>query len=521
MRRSSALGLAFAWLSIGWAASGAKGDAVNEDGVGLLDFTRFEGRLAERWAFDPATLTWTFHLRRGVKSCAGNELKADDVVYTFARAKSVSGAAPIGWFLSSVASIDGFTVDVLTDPAKRALGDEVRKVDDYTVAIRQSAPNSLFLPALATFGLLIFDSVEARRMASARDPWAHEAINNVNAPGFGAYCLERWAKGSEFVLRAHREHWRGAPKIDRIVIKRVPQSSNRFILVRMGEAQMAEKLTPREALKMRETAGRRVFGINGNETLFVHLNFKTPPFDNSRVRQAMQAALPRDWIIRNGYFGQARPWFGQVPSPYPGALQTPERFVEDAALARRMLAEAGFPEGRGLERFAEAFKLIYPAEKETTLGPIATAVRTALRAVGMPVELEPVPATQYGDRQLVKKDLPFALNDQEKPVVVDAGYAVQLFFASPQAGGVNNMVNYENAAVDSRWAEARVEPDAARRAALIEDIQRKLIADLAFLPIVEYRTQWAATANLRGLVWYPDNAVRFADLEFAPLESAP
>lgn len=565
MRGLSAFGFAFAWVSIAWLAPGADaamaqaptlvflsddvpaglnydgpaaalptsqtgflnlmeplvsyaraGDSVNEDGVGLLDFTRFEGRLAERWEFDAASLTWTFHLRRGVKSCAGNELTADDVVYTFARAKSVSGAAPIGWFLSSVASIDGFTVDVLTDPAKRSLGTAVRKIDDYTVAIRQAAPNSLFLPALAAFGLLIFDSVEARRMATPQDPWAHEAINNVNAPGFGAYCLERWRKGSEFVLRANPNHWKGPPKVSRVVIKRVPQSSNRFILVRMGEAQLAEKLTPREALKMRETPGRRVFAINGNETLFVHLNFRMPPFDNPLIRQAVQAALPRDWIIRNGYFGQAKPWFGQVPSSYPGAVEMPDRFEENPERARALLAQAGYPEGKGLERFADAFKLIYPAEKETTLGPIATAVRNALRAFGMPVELEPVPATQYGDRQLVKKDLPFALNDQEKPVVVDAGYAVQLFFASPAAGGVNNMVNYENATVDALWAAARIEPDASRRTALIAQIQEKLIADLAFLPIVEYRTQWAATANLRGLVWYPDNAVRFADLEFAP-----
>lgn len=501
---------------VSYARAGENGDAENEDGVGLLDFTRFEGRLAERWEYDPASLTWTFHLRRGVKSCAGNELTAEDVVYTFARAKSVSGAAPIGWFLSSVASIDAFTVDVLSDESRRALGDEVRKIDDYTVAIRQSAPNALFLPALATFGLLIFDSREARRMATPEDPWAHDAVNNIAAPGFGPYCVERWAKGNEFVLRANPDYWRGAPRIGRVVIKRVPQSSNRFILIKSGEAHLAEKLTPRETLRLRDTDSVRVFGITGNETLFVHLNFKTPPFDNPKIRAAIQAALPRAWIIRNGYFGQAKPWLGQVPSSYPGALASPEAFVESPEKARALLAEAGFPEGRGLEAYAEAFRLIYPAEKETTLGPIATAVRNALRSVGLPVELDPVPATQYGDRQLVKKDLPFALNDQEKPVVVDAGYAVQLFFASAKAGGVNNMVNYESAEVDALWAQARGEADGAKRAALVSRIQQRLIADLAFLPVVEYQTQWAGSAKLRGLIWYPDNAVRFADLEFAP-----
>ena len=75
---------------------------MNDEGVIVHDFTQFEGLLAESWSFDEATLTWTFNLRRGVKGCNGATFDADDVMYTLARAKSVSGAAPIGWFLSSV-----------------------------------------------------------------------------------------------------------------------------------------------------------------------------------------------------------------------------------------------------------------------------------------------------------------------------------------------------------------------------------------------------------------------------------
>ena len=82
---------------------------VSEEGVQLLDFDKYEGRLAESWSFDENTLTWTFNLRRGVVGCDGATFDADDVIYTYARAKSISGSAPIGWFLSNVSSIDGFT----------------------------------------------------------------------------------------------------------------------------------------------------------------------------------------------------------------------------------------------------------------------------------------------------------------------------------------------------------------------------------------------------------------------------
>ncbi len=489
-------------------------DRVNEDGVQLLDYSRFTGRLAESWDFDPETLTWTFRLRRGVMSCAGNELTADDVVYTFARAKSVSGAAPIGWFLSSVGSIDNFTVDVLTDPGKRALGDEVRKIDRYTVAIRQSAPNKLFLPALATFGILIFDSQAVQEQATEDDPWAHDYVNNVNVPAFGAYCLERWRKDDEMVWRANPGHWAGKPAIDRIILKRIPQSSNRFILLRSGQAHLTERLTPREATVLQQEPDVQVVGVWGNENLFVLMNEDVAPFDNPLIRRAIAAALPREWIIENSYFGTARPWFGVVPSGYPDFRDGAQIHFAGVERARALLAEAGYPNGEGLDAYRDAFKLIYIAEKETVLGPSATAIRTALRAVGFPVELEPIPSTQFGDRKLVKRDLGFAITDQEKPVVPDAGYAVQLFFVSPEEGGVNNMSNYRNPVVDALWAEARDEPDAARRSALISRIQDILIEDIAWLPVVEYRTQWVADPRLRGFVYYPDNAIRFAALRF-------
>ena len=487
---------------------------TTEEGVGLLNFTSFEGRLAESWSFDDATLTWTFNLRRGVKSCVGNELTADDVVYTFARAKSVSGPAPTGWFLANVASIESFDATVLADENLRVLGSEVKKIDDYTIEIRQSTHNQLLLPALTTFAIRIFDSVEARKHSTLSDPWSHDYINNVTVPAFGPYCVERWDKGNEFVLRANPKYYRGAPEIERVVFKRVPQSSNRFIILRMEQADITTGLTPREFMKLKEYDQLQVVGVTGNETLFVHMNFDSPPFDQIKVRQAVSAALPYNWIIKNGYIGQAQIWDGLVPSSYPGGKSTFHESPKGLDVARQLLAEAGYPEGRGLDVYEDNLRLSYAIEKEATLGPIATVIRTALRDVGMPVELDPIPLTQYGDRQLVKKDLPFALNDQDKPIVVDAGYAIQVFFVSSAAGAVHNMINYRNPLVDDLWTEARAERDPARRYELVSEIYEYLSEDVVWLPVVEYRTQWATKKGLQGFIWYPDNGIRFADLSY-------
>ena len=491
----------------------ADGETIG--GVTLPDFETFEGRLAESWDFDTDSLTWTFNLRQGVSGCGGATFDADDVMYTFQRAKSVSGAAPIGWFLSNVASIHGFGPEVFgDDAAAKELGDSIVKVDDYTVQIRQAEPNALLLPVLTIFGLLIFDKEIMEDNATEADPWSHDYVNNIGAPGFGGYCLESWAKNEQITYSAFPDYYRGAPDATRVSVRRVPQSSNRLVVLRSGQADLVTGLTPREFNSLTDVDGVTVAGVTGNENLFIHMNFDVAPFDNIKLRQAIAHAIPFEQIIAAGYFGEATQWEGFVPSTYPG--YTPSAgFSYNPDKARTLLAEAGYPDGAGLDAFADSFALSYVSEKESTLGPIVNVIQTALREVGIPATLDPIPQTQYGDRQLVKRDLPFAVNDQEKPIGVDAGYAVQLFFVSPEKGGLNNMVNYRNPELDAMWSEARVDPNSVTRDAILAKIQGMLAADVAWLPIVEYRTQWAFNDKINGMKWYPDNSIRYTDLQIS------
>ena len=489
----------------------------NAEGVGLLNFgfsdANFEGRLAESWTYDAATITWTFKLRKGVKGCNGATFNADDVLYTFARAKTVSGAAPIGWFLSSVASISGFTADVFgADKTKAAeaqkLGDEVKKIDEFTVAIKQSAPNKLLLPALTIFGLGIFDKEGMEKNKTDKDPWSHEYANNTNVPSFGPYCIDKWTKDSEFVAKANADYYRGVPKVTRVVYRKVPQSSNRLAAVQTGAAQLVERLTPKESDSLRKAKGVKVSGVLGNENLFVHMNFKTPPFDNIKVRQAVANALDYKKIIQVGYFGQATKWQGVIPSSYPGFSVSKNQYDTNITKAKALLKEAGYKDKGDI-------LLSYVSEKQSTLLPIANQVRADLAKIGIKVKLDPLPQTQYGDRQLVKKDLQFALNDNEKPIGVDAGYATFLFFVSTEKGGLNNMVNYSSATVDSLYAKVKNEENDTVRNSLLAQIQDQLLSDVAWLPVVQYKTQWSHSDKLSGLTWHPDNSVRWNDLTYS------
>jgi peptide/nickel transport system substrate-binding protein len=485
----------------------------NESGVTLPDFSKPEGRLVESWQYDPKSLTWTLHLRHGVKSCAGNTFSAKDVVYTFQRSKSVSGATPVSWFLSNVASVKGFTSAVFGDPSARILkDDEVKAVDDYTVTVAQSEPNSLFLPVMAVFAVQMFDSEEMKARATASDPWSHNYTANVTAPSFGPYCVERWVKGEEIVFKANSNYYRGKPAIDRIVMRRVPQSSNRLVILRTGQAQLVQGLTPREYDSLKNVPGVKVEGVEGSEALFAIMNFDKKPFDNPLIRQAVAAAIPVDRIIKTGYFGEAKPWRGVIPSIYPGYVEPPTQYSYDPAKAKALLAEAGYPGGKGLEKFADSFQLVYTAEREARLGPIVNIIQSSLREVGIPATLNPIPQAQFTDRLESKRDLPFAVTDNDYGVVVDAGFNVQLFFVSHDKGGMGNRTNYSNPMVDATWLKARGESDPAKRNAMVAEIQEQVMKDTVYVPIAEHETQWAMTDKLEGMTWYPENGVRFFDL---------
>ena len=483
---------------------------ANQDGVQTYDFSKFAPALAESWSFDPSANTWTLRLRNNAKSCAGNTFSADDVLYSFARAKSLSGQAPIGYFLASVGSLKNFTPALFAKTPEaleaRKLGDEVTKIDDHTVRFALSGPNPLFLRVLSVYALLIYDSKEMKAHATPDDPWSHAYANTQNAPSFGPWCLESWKKDEQLVVRRNPDYYGDKPFFDRVVYRRVPQSSNRIAIIRTGGAQIAEGLNPKELNSLRGMSGLKVTGGYLNSSMFVAMNYKTKPFDNVKLRQAIAYAMPYADLARNAYYGDAKQWIGLIPSSYPGYLKPRQSYSYDLEKAKVLLAEAGFPGGKGLDAFADAFKLAYVAEREGVLGPSVTLIQTRLREIGIPVQLDPLPATQYADRQLVKKDLPFAVNDQAKPIVVDPVYAMRLNFVSPPQGVVN-YTNFSDPTFDGLYEKVLLETDANKRQAILDEMQNMLAEKLPVVPVLETGLLYAQQANLKGLVLHPSQVL--------------
>lgn len=488
-----------------------------EEGVLVPDYTQFEGRLAESWEQSGDGLVWTVTLRDDVVSCAGNPLTADDVIYTFQRAKSVSGATPIAWFLANAGGIlplDPVLPDA--DEAARELRDsEVRKVDDLTVEFTQAQPSALFPRVLTVFGLVIFDAEAMQAEATEEDPWSHDFANSGGAAGFGPYCLSSWTQGEQMTLTANPGYYRGEPAFTEVVLRKVPENANRLAAIQSGDADVVTGLTPREYESLAAEDNVDVLGWFSNETVNLILNAQYDLWSGDRgrlLRQAIAHALPYDAIIE-GVFpdGAARRWHGMAPSDAIGFTEI-QRYDTDPERARALLAEAGFGDGQGLDPNDDALALFYVVERKAWLEPLAVQVQTALADIGIPVRLQPITQAEAATRALVRKDLPTAILDWLYPYVPDVGYHTQLFFLPPEMGGVNNVMNYASDEVTGLWAEAAGMPDGPERNALLAQIQERVMEDLPWIPLLERRTQIAVRAGITGFEGRPDNIVTFWSL---------
>jgi len=480
------------------------------DGVNQLDFNNFEGRLAESWNLDEANKTWTFHLRHNVVGCTGNKFTADDVIYTFARAKSVSGTlGPLSWFFMNTAGVAGFTPDVFPPKSQTALGDEVQKVDDFTVKIKVSSIRRLFLPAMTDFFTLIWDSKEMKAHATSADPWSHAWATDNNAPSFGPYCLEKWTKGSDFIAKANPNYYRGKPAIDRVDFRKVPEDANRIAAVQSGEAQIAQSLTPKEFDFLR-TGGKgvKVNGIIGNQYLFLGLPWNIKPLDNVLLRRAFAYALPYDQILQVAYVGKAKKWEGTVPSSYVGFFKTQAQYNLDVEKAKSLLAQAGYPGGKGLP--PNLLQLSYTAEREGTLGPVATLIQAAFKNVGLNLQLNPLPQAQFADRVFAKHELPMFLDDQDKPDLVTGEYALGPFMTTT---GPGNYTKYSNPVMDKLVDQIYSESDPAKQNQLLAQAQEILMEAPNWIPIAEYETQWGVRNNVSGITWHPEDQLRWFELK--------
>ncbi len=451
--------------------------------------TKLEPLLAESYTISPDSKVYTFKLRRGVRFHTGGVMTADDVVFSYKRLGHLKDNP--AWLLSDhVASIEA------TDAA--------------TVRITLKEPNAAFLPILTSPNFAV---VEAKALRSRKGTDAANADKtdkatdwlDQNSAGTGPFILKKWTRGVEVVLERNPTYWRQSSPIARIVVRDIPDPATQLEQVEHGDVHIAQSLDADLIARFRRSGKGRV--VEGNTLDMTYLAMTTNVAINSalaerRVRQAIEAAIDYDGIIKGLMRGAAV----QIPSIIPVGLLGADAALapkRDVAGAKRLLAEAGYPNGFSVRMVYPTRVLVGGLAAET----LVTKLQADLAQIGVALQLEPRETVQWRADYRAGK-LAITVADWTPDFADPHGWAIPFAVKGSSAA---RRVYYDNAKAGSLANEAGRLTDTAKRAAIYRELQRILIGDAAFVGLIQPKVHLAVSPRVGGVVYNP---VYFMDYYF-------
>src|SRR3989440_7616910 len=243
-----------------------------------------------------------------------------------------------------------------------------------------------------------------KKQANEKDPWGLE-FTKQNTAGSGAYRVVSWNAGTEVILERN-DKWTGGPmpKVRRIVWRMVPSSGNRRALLERGDADIYYDLPNKDFVELKDSGKLTIVSTPySNGIQYIGMNVKTPPFDNLKVRQAVAYAIPYQKIMDAVMFGLAAPMFGAKPdAPIQVAWPQPHPYDTDLAKAKRLLTEAGHPNGF---ETTLSLDLGFAVVNE----PLCVLVQESLAQIGIKTTINKIPGANWRN-ELLKKEMPLISN---------------------------------------------------------------------------------------------------------------
>lgn len=300
---------------------------AGKPGFFLSKPAQWDPAIAASWATERDGATIVLKVRKGAKFPGGRPVTAHSVKYCFDRGLQSPGYMRLLFpSLINVKSPEQF---------------EVR--DDDTFALRMDRPNPMAMDLLALSNNAILDPDEVKTHATKADPWAAEWLKR-NTAGIGAYRLVKNEPGVEIVLEASKGYWRPEPYFQRVVLKFVPNETDRVLLLKKKAIDMVvgrPGLLPKDVKSLEGTPGLKIFNVPDTTCTYLCMNQKKAPFDNVKVRQAVNYAIPIQAILPSVLFGYATQMRSPLPNLMPGYLGTLSPYKHDIARAKRLMQEAG------------------------------------------------------------------------------------------------------------------------------------------------------------------------------------
>lgn len=442
---------------------------------------------AETWETSEDGLTWTFHLRDGLKWSDGSDLTANDFVYSWKRVCDPMVAAP--YADTVLGMVEGFE-DAIAGNLDAL---QVSAPDDNTFVVILSSPCSYF-GSLAAFATL--SPVQQATIEANGDAWATSAETYISN---GSFYISEWVPGSHILMSKNPNYWNAdAIKLDGIKFLLIEDSNASYSAYQTGEALMIKDVPTEEIPSLSGRSDFYVDPIIG--TYYLSVNTQKDAFSDPRVRKALSLAIDREYVadtLMQGTYSAATNFMG------PGWVDTDgSQFMDNAnggkpyidttdyeanlEEAKALMAEAGYPDGEGYPA------ITYSTNRAGYHMVIAEYLQDAWGQLGIDVKVDEVewasftPMRRNGDYEAARNGWVGDYSDPSN--MLDLLYSTN----------GNNDGKFSNAEYDAAIELSRTTLDAAERSKALHTAEDILMEETGCIPVAYYNDFWLQSDKITG-----------------------
>jgi peptide/nickel transport system substrate-binding protein len=431
----------------------------------------FEPRLAVKWELVNATTT-RFYLRKGVTFHSGNMFTADDVVFTLERLKKSDDFKGLFEYFTGAKAVDSHTVDLITKEPYglvMAMATYIFPMDKafYSgIDEKNNKPKDLLLKTDYSFA-------------------------NFNESGTGPFMVTEREQGVKTTYTRFKNYWdKDTGNVSEIIFTPISEAPTRVAALLSGDVDFIMPVPPADLDRVEKTKGLKLVTMSGSRIITFQLNQKRrPEFANAKVRLAMAYAYNNEGVVQKIMKGFATAAAQNSPKGYQGYNPTlkPRYDVEKA---QQLMKEAGYPNGFECT-------MIAPNNRYVNDEKIAQAFVSMMSKIGIKISLKTMPKAQYWDQfdaQVADIQMIGWHSDTE-----DSANFYEYLYMCPDketGRGQYNSGNYCNKEVDALTLKSNTETDNAKRSAILQEIEKIMYDEAAFLPLHWQNLSWASKDNM-------------------------
>jgi peptide/nickel transport system substrate-binding protein len=429
--------------------------------------------LAKSYTISHDHLTWTFHLRPGVKFSDGKPLTADDVVFSIKRS-AANANGPLSFLDFAIKSVTAKGAD--------------------TVVIKLKTPWAPFLSDISVF---------ANSIVPANFGGKSEKAFFQSPIGTGPFTLSSWTPDSNLTLKANPNYWQpGKPYVDSVVINYVTDDNQRVLQVTSGQAQIADSIPPANVAQLKSNSAVHVDEFGAWQVDLLVFNEQVKYFKDRNVRRAITYAINRPGLVQAASFGTAK----SGGSFFPPSLEyydpnTPV-LAYNVETAKAELAKSAYPHGFNTKLLVSA--------GDQTYAEFAQLIQSDLSKIGIKVSITTLDHAAFESTfQKYNYDMfiDYAINDISDP---DEMASFETDYKS--GGSKSYWSSYDNPQVIALVHKAEAEFDPTKRKQLYSQIQALVAQDAPFVPLDYPPYIYATSTKVNGFAVNPGGAYRLEDV---------